>query len=255
LDLLRHQRLVIVAALAGIVGLAWAWLVRAAADMDAAMAGMDRAMAMPPPGAVDLLLLFAMWWIMMIGMMLPSAAPMILTFASVNGNRRARGRPWVPTTLFVAGYLLAWGGFSLAATAAQWALERAALLSPMDMAVSGATNGRWLGGALFVAAGLYQFTPFKQACLRLCWSPLEFVANRWRDGAAGALAMGVTHGLYCLGCCWFLMLLLFAVGVMNLAWVAGLAVVVLLEKVLPWGPWLGRAGGVVLAAYGVWLLA
>ncbi len=230
--------------------LAWLWLWRAASDMSAAMAGMDRAMAMPPRGLVDLVLLLAMWWVMMAGMMLPSAAPMILTFANVNAKRRTRGQPWVPTALFVAGYLLTWGGFSLVATLAQAGLERAALLSPMDMTA----NGRWLGGALFLAAGLYQFTPLKQACLRLCWSPLDFLLNRWREGPAGALAMGATHGLYCLGCCWILMLLLFAVGVMNLAWVAALAAIVLLEKLLP-SPWISRAGGGLLAAYGAWLLA
>ncbi len=222
------------------------------------MAGMDRAMAMPPRGLADLVLLLAMWWVMMTGMMLPSAAPMILTFAQVNRKRQARGptpgQPYVPTALFVAGYLLAWGGFSLIATLAQAALERAALVSPMDMAATPGASGGWLGGALFLAAGLYQFTPLKQACLRLCWSPLDFVLNRWREGPAGALAMGATHGLYCLGCCWILMLLLFAVGVMNLAWVAGLAAVVLLEKLLP-SPWVSRLGGVLLAAYGLRLLA
>ena len=161
MDLLLRQRVVIVAALAGIVALAWLYLFLAAADMTAAMAGMDRTMAMPAKGAIDLLLLFAMWLVMMVGMMLPSVAPVILTFATVNRNRRARGEPYVPAALFTAGYLLAWVGFSLAATLAQWALERAALLSPMDMTI----DSRLLGGLLFLAAGLYQFTPVKLACL------------------------------------------------------------------------------------------
>jgi predicted metal-binding membrane protein len=250
LDLLRRQRVVIVAALAGIVALAWLYLFFAAADMTDAMAGMDRAMAMPTKGAVDLLLLFAMWLVMMAGMMLPGVAPVILTFATVNRSRRARGEPYVPAALFTAGYLLAWAGFSLAATLAQGALERAALLSPIDMTL----DSRRLGGLLFLAAGLYQFTPLKLACLSFCRSPLDFVVNHWRDGPGGALRMGVTHGLYCLGCCWILMLLLFVGGAMNLLWVAALAGVVLVEK-LTAGPWLGRIGGVVLAAYGVWLLA
>jgi predicted metal-binding membrane protein len=249
LDLLLRQRVVILAALAAIAALAWLYLFREAADMTAAMAGMDRAMAMPPRGATDLILLFAMWWVMMVGMMLPGVAPVILTFATVNRNRRARGEPYVPAALFAGGYLLAWVGFSLAATLAQEALERAALLSPMDMT----TDRRWLGGLLFLAAGLYQFTPVKLACLRFCRSPLDFVVNHWRDGPGGSLRMGLTHGFYCLGCCWALMLLLFAVGVMNLLWVAALAVVVLAEK-LSAGPWLGRAGGVLLAGYGLWLL-
>ena len=240
----------IVGALAGIAALAWLYLFLAAAEMSIAMAGMDRTMVMPPRGPIELLLLFAMWWVMMVGMMLPSVVPVILTFATVNRNRRARGEPYVPSALFVAGYLLAWLGFSLAATLAQEALERAALLSPMDMT----TNSRLLGGLLFLAAGLYQFTPVKLACLRLCRSPLDFVVNHWRDGPGGALRMGLTHGLYCLGCCWILMLLLFAGGVMNLLWVTCLAVVVLAEK-LAAGPWIGRIGGGLLMAYGAWLLA
>jgi predicted metal-binding membrane protein len=250
LDLLRRQRVVILAALATIAALAWLYLFVTAADMTVAMAGMDRSMAMPPRGPIELLLLFAMWWVMMVGMMLPSVAPVILTFATVNRNRRARGEPYVPAALFAAGYLLAWGGFSLAATLVQEGLERAALLSPMDMT----TNSQLFGGILFLAAGLYQFTPVKLACLQFCRSPLDFVVNHWRDGPGGALRMGVTHGLHCLGCCWILMLLLFVGGVMNLLWVAALAIVVLIEKLTP-GPWIGRAGGVLLALYGVWLLA
>ena len=250
MDLLRRQRAVILAALAAIAALAWLYLFLAAADMTAAMAGMDRSMVMPPRGSTELLLLFAMWWVMMVGMMLPSVAPVILTFATVNRNRAARGEPYVPSALFTAGYLLAWVGFSLAATLAQEALERANLISPMDMT----TNSRLLGGLLFLAAGLYQFAPVKLACLRFCRSPLDFVVNHWRDGPGGAVRMGLTHGLYCLGCCWVLMLLLFVGGVMNLLWVAFLGVVVLVEK-LSAGPWMGRIGGALMMIYGAWLLA
>lgn len=247
---LRRQRAVILAALAAIAALAWLYLFLAAADMTAAMAGMDRTMVIPPRGSTELLLLFAMWWVMMVGMMLPSVAPVILTFATVNRNRAARGEPYVPSALFTAGYLLAWVGFSLAATLAQEALERANLISPMDMT----TNSRLLGGLLFLAAGLYQFAPVKLACLRFCRSPLDFVVNHWRDGPGGAVRMGLTHGLYCLGCCWVLMLLLFVGGVMNLLWVAFLGVVVLVEK-LSAGPWMGRIGGALMMIYGAWLLA
>ena len=250
MDLLRRQRVVILAALAAIAALAWLYLFLAAADMTAAMAGMDRTMVIPPRGSTELLLLFAMWWVMMVGMMLPSVAPVILTFATVNRNRAARGEPYVPSALFTAGYLLAWVGFSLAATLAQEALERANLISPMDMT----TNSRLLGGLLFLAAGLYQFAPVKLACLRFCRSPLDFVVNHWRDGPGGAVRMGLTHGLYCLGCCWVLMLLLFVGGVMNLLWVAFLGVVVLVEK-LSAGPWMGRIGGALMMIYGAWLLA
>ena len=158
LALMLGPRLAIAAALVGVTVLCWLYLFAEAADMRAMG---DMTMAMPPKGAADLVLLLVMWWIMMIGMMLPSAAPMILTFATVNASRRARAQPWMPTALFAAGYVLAWGGFSIAATLAQWGLESAALVSPMAMSV---TSPR-LGGVLFLAAGLYQLTPLKDTCL------------------------------------------------------------------------------------------
>lgn len=235
------------AALGGLVAVSWLYLV----DEAGVMAAMDPDMAMPPKDLRELALLFAMWWIMMVGMMLPSAAPMILTFATINQNKRARGRPYTPTAMFTSGYLLAWGGFSVAATLAQAGLERASLLAPMAMR----TTSPMLGGLLFIAAGLYQFTPLKHACLSSCRSPFDFILNHWRDGAAGALRMGWSHGLYCLGCCWILMALLFVGGVMNLAWVALLTFIVLAEKLFPAGPWIARAGGGLLIAYGTWLLA
>jgi predicted metal-binding membrane protein len=243
LGLLLSQRAAIVAALAGLVILCWLYLL----DEARQMAAMDQTMVMPPKGAADLLLLLTMWWIMMIGMMLPSAAPMILTFAAINRGRRARRQPYTPTVLFTAGYLLAWGGFSVVATLAQWALEQASLLGPMTMQ----TTSPLLGGLLFIAAGLYQLTPLKSACLSSCRSPFDFVVNHWRDGAGGAVRMGFAHGLYCLGCCWILMALLFAVGAMNLVWVAALAVIVLVEKLFPHGDWIARIGGLLLIAWGV----
>src|SRR5258708_673401 len=188
-----HQRVVIAAALAGLTALCWLYLFDAAADM-AAMG--DMSMAMPPKGTVDLLLLLAMWCVMMVGMMLPSAMPMILTFAAINRRRRERAQPYVPTALFVAGYLLAWAGFSVLATIAQWGLERAALLSPMDMTTTSAR----LGGLLFLDAGLYQLTPLKQACLAVCRSPFDFVVNHWRERPLGPPRLGLRHGLYCLRC-------------------------------------------------------
>lgn len=247
LELMLGPRLPIAAALVAVTVLCWLYLFAEAAGMRAMG---DITMAMPPKGAVDLVLLLAMWWIMMIGMMLPSAAPMILTFATVNARRRARAQPWVPTALFVAGYAVAWGGFSIVATLAQWALESVALVAPMTMSVTSAR----LGGALFVAAGVYQLTPLKHACLVTCRSPFDFVVNRWRDGALGALRMGLEHGLSCLGCCWILMALLFVFGAMNLLWVAVLALVVLAEKMLPFGEWTARIGGVLLMGGGLWFL-
>jgi predicted metal-binding membrane protein len=242
IDLLRRPRLLIGGALAGIVVVSWLYL----ADIARDMAAMDPAMTMPPIGARDLALLLAMWWVMMIGMMLPSAAPMILTFASINLRRRARGQPYVPTALFTAGYLVAWGGFSIAATLAQWGLDRLALLAPMAMK----TTSPLVAGGLLVAAGLYQLTPLKQVCLSHCRSPFDFLINRWRDGAGGAFGMGWSHGLYCLGCCWILMTLLFVVGAMDLLWVAAFAALVLVEKLVPAGPWIARATGLVLVALG-----
>jgi len=232
-------------ALAAIVGLSWLHL----ADIARDMAAMDPNMSMPPMGARDLLLLLAMWCVMMAGMMLPSAAPMILTFAAINQRRRQRGQPYVPTALFTAGYLAAWGGFSIAATLAHWGLERLALLAPMAMK----TTSPLLAGGLLVAAGLYQLTPLKQVCLDHCRSPLDFLVNRWRDGPGGALRMGWSHGLYCLGCCWILMALLFVVGAMDLLWVAGFTTLVLVEKLMPAGLWIARASGVALVAWGLWM--
>ena len=240
--LLRRERAVIVAALAGVAALSWLYLLRLAHGM-ADMADMP-GMSMAP------MLTFAMWWVMMAGMMLPSAAPMTLTFATINNRRRERGSAYVPTALFVAGYLLAWAAFSLAATLAQWALERAALMTPMMR-----TSSPLLGAALFLAAGVYQLTPLKHACLKRCRSPLSFVLQRWREGAAGALRMGAEHGAFCLGCCGLLMALLFVGGIMNLLWVAAIAAFVLLEKAMPAGETLARAAGVLAIIFGAWMTA
>ena len=187
---------------------------------------------------------------MMMAMMLPSATPMILLVAGVERQRRDRGHPAVPTAMFAAGYLLVWTGFSLAAALAQWGLHNAALLSPMLASTSPA-----LGGLLLVGAGVYQWLPLKSACLGHCRSPLPFLGVHWREGSAGALAMGVRHGLYCLGCCWALMGLLFVAGVMNLLWVAAIAALVLVENVAAAGPWHGRGAGLVMIGAGAWMLA
>jgi predicted metal-binding membrane protein len=246
-SLLRGERAVVLLALIGVTAIAWLYLFVARQNMDMPMPGMDDTADMAMPFAAPWV--FAMWWVMMLGMMLPSAAPMILTFAALERRKREREQPYVPTAMFVAGYLIVWGGFSAAATAAQWALQQGAMLSPMLGLISS-----MLGGVLFILAGIYQFTPLKYACLRHCRSPFAFVLNHWRDGWGGALRMGASHGLYCLGCCWVLMALLFAVGVMNLLWVAAIAAFVFAEKLLPGGVWIGRIGGGAMAAFGVWLL-
>jgi predicted metal-binding membrane protein len=187
---------------------------------------------------------------MMPGMMLPSAAPMILTFATVNRRKRTRGRPFVPTAVFTTGYLIAWGLFGIAATLADWGLEQTALMSPMTQRLTPA-----LGSAVIIVAGVYQLTPFKYVCLTNCRSPFDFVLNHWRDGAVGALRMGFEHGLYCLGCCWFLMALLFAAGTMSLLWMAAITAFVLAEKLFPAGRWIARASGLVMIAFGLYLLS
>jgi predicted metal-binding membrane protein len=247
----RRDRVVILLALCGVTAVAWIYLLLMARDMEE-MAGDMADMVMPLTDAWTapvFALTFAMWWVMMLGMMLPSAAPMILTFATLNRNRQAKGETFVPASVFVLGYLIAWAAFSAAATVAQWALDGFVLLTPM-LAI-----GNWiLAGVLLIAAGLYQFSPLKQACLRACRSPFAFVLNHWRDGWMGALRMGLAHGAYCVGCCAVLMALLFLAGAMNLLWVAALAVFVFAEKLLPGGVWIGRAGGIAMLAYGAMLL-
>lgn len=193
----------------------------------------------------DLLLTFAMWAVMMVAMMTPSAAPLVLLFARVQRDRRERAAPHLPTFLFLLGYLLVWGAFAAASTLAQWGLHSAALLSPLMVATS-----PLLGGLLLVLAGLFQLTPLKDACLKNCRTPLSFIMTGWREGPRGAVRMGVTHGFYCVGCCWLLMALLFVGGVMNLLWVGALALFVLLEKLVPSGPWVSRVAGAILLAAG-----
>ena len=247
--LARRDRLVIAGALILVTLLAWLYLL-SGAGMDMDMEGMDMNMVMPmdwTPGYA--LVMFLMWWIMMIAMMLPSAAPMILLFALVNRRSRARGASYVPTAFFASGYLIAWGGFSLVATLLQWWLEQSGWLT---MAMASAYP--WLGGVLLIAAGVYQLTPLKHACLRHCRGPIEFITHHWRPGSKGALRMGLEHGAFCVGCCWVVMGLLFYGGVMNLYWIVGLAVLVLLEKILPAGHRLGSLSGIGFVVWGVLLL-
>jgi len=255
---LRRDRWVVVAALVMVIIAAWIWIVFGAGTGTTAvamtqMAGMpdmdmmmERAVWTPSYAG----LIFAMWWVMMLAMMLPSATPMLLLFARVNRTQKVRDRPYVATGFFAAGYVTAWGGFSLLAAGLQWGFEQLDLLGPMMTA----TNYS-LGGAILLAAGLWQLTPLKRVCLRHCRSPLSFLAQQWRPGRLGAFRMGLEHGAYCLGCCWFLMGLLFFGGIMNLFWIAGLALFVLLEKTIPMGHWFSRIAGVCFAAWGVLLLA
>jgi predicted metal-binding membrane protein len=224
-------------------------------DMD--MPGMDMSgMAMPeslapPPAAWSAgawALIVAMWWVMMIAMMTPSAAPTILLYARVHRHAAAQeaAQKLAPTGAFAAGYLLVWLAFAIAAAALHWTLEQTGLVSAMM-----GSQSRWLSGGVLIAAGLYQLSPLKGLCLAHCRAPASFLSQHWRPGAAGAVRLGAMHGAYCVGCCWVLMALLFVGGVMNLVWIAALAVLVLAEKLAPRGDWIGRGVGVVLLAWGV----
>jgi len=247
-EALRRDRVLVVFCLLLAIVLSWSYLLSGAGMMQE-MGDMLMPMSSGPWTPAHVALVLVMWAVMMAAMMLPSAAPMILLYATIARRRSERGQPASAANAFAFGYLAVWAAFSLAATALQFGLEQAALLSPMMESTSTV-----LAGAVLIANGLYQWTPLKQACLRHCRSPLDFIVTRWRPGAGGAFLMGLDHGAVCVGCCWLLMLLLFVGGVMNLAWIAGIALFVLIEKLSPAGHWIGRGAGVVLVAWGVAIL-
>jgi predicted metal-binding membrane protein len=220
-----------------------------ALDMYGAMAGPSAWMMTTNWDALHLALLFAMWAVMMVGMMLPSAAPTLLLYAALARKSDSSGSVALRVYAFAAGYLAIWTLFSLLATALQRVLVAALVLSPM-MEVQ---NRAWAGG-LLVLAGIYQFTAAKRACLTACRSPVEFITRHWKPGRSGAFRMGLEHGLYCLGCCWALMLLLFVGGVMNLWVIAAITLFVLLEKIAPLGAQAGRLSGALLLLLGAWVL-
>lgn len=224
---------------------AWVYLVYDAQRMNAA--GPACACSGTSPAAI--VPLFVMWAIMMIAMMLPGALPMVLTFAAVSRSRRASGRPYVTTANFAGGYLLVWFVFSAIAAVAQWWLHLRMLLSA-DMT----SRSALMAGCLLVVAGVFQFTRWKDTCLTRCRGPMEWILTRWREGQGGAWRMGIEHGVFCTGCCWALMMLLFVLGVMNLVWVAALTLLVCVEKLLPRPAFTVRAIGAVLVAWGGTLL-
>jgi predicted metal-binding membrane protein len=245
----RRARILIVSSVTLITLLAWLYLVYLHRQMSADMqeSSMMAAMGMPEsapwrPG--DVLFTLGMWAVMMVGMMAPSATPMVLLFAAARA-RRGDSALSAASALFGLGYLAVWTGFSAVAALAQWALHDAALLSSAMKASSPR-----VAGAVLLVAGIYQITPWKNACLSHCRSPLDFLISHWHDGKYGALQMGARHGAYCLGCCWAIMALLFVVGVMNLVWVAALAALVLLEKLAPQGVWLARISGAIMIVLG-----
>jgi predicted metal-binding membrane protein len=250
---LKRDRLVVIASLAAIVAIAWAYTAHLSADMSA-MDSMQTGQEMAGPftqswGPADFIAMSVMWAVMMVAMMVPSAAPMVMAFASMD-RRQRRGKDSLGSTaIFAAGYAVIWSVFALATTVTQWGLHEATLLSPM-MVLENAV----LGSVLLIGAGAYQLSPLKSACLNQCRSPLGFLMNEWRDGPKGALSMGLRHGAYCLGCCWMLMALLFVLGVMNLLWIAALSAFVLAEKIVPGSRWLSRSSGVLLMVWGIVLL-
>ena len=257
----------VVTALSAVIALSWAYLL---VDAGTAMSAMDTSGMSPPGTAAQALdgdmaamamlapavwtpayaaVMFFMWCVMMVATMLPGAAPMILLYARVHRKHGDAGHGYVATGVFALGYLAAWAGFSVGAVILQWWLQRTGMLSPML-----AARNAVFGSFLLLAAGVYQLTPIKHGCLRRCRSPLEFLGTHWRRGFRGAFRMGLLHGAFCVGCCWALMGLMFFGGVMNLYWVAGLAVLVLLEKTVPAGHWLGHATGVALVVWGTGML-
>lgn len=247
---LRRDRRVVTASLVLVVTLAWFYLWRDAAAMnqmgmiDMPVSGMARDWAVGP-----IALTFAMWTIMMVGMMLPSAAPTIILYGALVRKNREGGKVLPGVWIFTSGYLAAWTAFSLLAALLQVAAEQASLITPMLASAS-----RELSATILIAAGIYQWLPVKQACLRKCRNPLQFFVARWRPGAGSALLMGAESGAYCVGCCWALMLLLFVAGVMNLLWVALIAGFVFVEKLLPAGRLASGFAGAALAVSGVALL-
>lgn len=258
--ILKRDRWIVLGGLMLVIVLAWGYLLLGAGmemsmhDTPASGEGMPE---MGTTGAQPVawsfsyaLLMFLMWWIMMIAMMLPSATPTILLAAALNRKASPDRRPYGASSYFAAGYLLVWALFSCVAVVVQWGLTANGLLSSLMQSTSPI-----LAGGLLVAAGLWQLTPIKQACLRHCRSPVRFLTQHRRQGNSGSLMMGLEHGAYCVGCCWFLMALLLVGGVMNLYWIMGLAGYVLIEKLFPKGEWIGKLAGVGLVVWGLGWLA
>jgi predicted metal-binding membrane protein len=245
----KRDRRLVLGALAVLAALAWGYTIYLGAQ-HASMAGaMARPMAMKWT-LLDFAFMLVMWAVMMFAMMLPSVTPTVMIFGRVRERRELSGRPFAPTGAFVSGYLLAWVGFSLVATGINWWLHTNGSMTSMMGKIAPVA-----GGSLLIVAGLFQWTPIKDACLDHCRSPMSFLMQHWREGSSGAMMMGLHHGTYCLGCCWMLMLLLFVLGVMKLPWVALVTIVVLAEKVLPHGRIISRSLGLFLIVWGAWLIA
>ena len=248
--LAKRSRGVTLLALAALTLLAWAWLLQGAGMHSAGVAMEGMAEPAIAWDATRFLLVASMWWVMMIGMMLPSAAPVILLYGRVHRHRAQAGSEAAPTAEFLAGYLAVWLGFALVAAALQSLLEQRGILSAMTMALPGG----WLVAGFLIAAGIYQLSPLKDSCLANCRAPAAVLTHYHRPGHWGAWRMGLIHGAFCVGCCWLLMVLLFVGGVMNLAWIAALTLLVAAEKLLPAGNWIARISGAGLILWGAAIL-
>ena len=226
----QRDRAIVGVALSVLILLAWAYTIRVSISMQ--YMGADY--------------MFSMWAVMMVAMMTPSAAPMLFAVERVSRSRADEETPTGSVAAFLLGYLTLWTGFSLLATVAQTALSHSMLVSSM-----GVSTNRYLSATLLFAAGIYQFSPWKHVCLAKCRAPLGFLLTEWRNGRSGAFIMGLRHGLYCTGCCWLLMALLFVAGTMNLVWIAALTIMVLAEKILPFGNVVSKLLGVAAMLGGV----
>jgi predicted metal-binding membrane protein len=246
---LRYDRAPVVVLLIVVPLVSWLWIVAMARDMYGPMTGASAWMMTAVWDPWHLVLLWAMWAVMMVAMMLPSSSPMLLLYGTVARRSAAGARGAHQLYAFAAGYLAVWAAFSVGATALQRLLAALLVVSPMMEVTS-----RNAGAMLLMIAGVYQMTPLKHACLRTCQSPLGFLMSRWRPGAGGAFRMGIEHGALCVGCCWALMLLLFAGGIMNLAVIAALTVLVAFEKLTRFGAHGARISGVLLIAAAVWMV-
>jgi predicted metal-binding membrane protein len=245
---LEHPRVSLIVVLILLPAACWLWVVAMARDMYGPMSGASAWMMTVTWDTPRLLLLWAMWAAMMAGMMLPSAAPLLLLYARAMRNREGLGNPHARIYAMALGYLTVWAGFSLAATALQRLLAETSVLTMMMEPSSDR-----LAAALLILAGLYQLTPFKDACLSACRSPMALLSKNWHEGVGGAFRMGLSHGMYCLGCCWAMMLLLFAGGVMNLAVILALTALVAFEKIAPFGQQSARVSAALLLALGGWM--
>lgn len=242
----RRDRNVVLVGLAAVVAVATIYTVN-----------MARSLNQPVPllhvaahGGDSFLTLFTMWTVMQVAMMSPTAVPMLLMFAKISRHRRPEASPYPDSAIFFAGYIVVWAVFSAIVALVQMRLQSADLLSPMM-----ASSSPWLAGGILIAAGLFQFSRLKQACLNQCRSPVTYLMTEWREGRGGALLMGLKHGAHCVGCCWILMALLFVAGVMNLFWMAAITAFVLVEKLTPQGELFGRVGGALFIIWGLFLLA